>query len=96
MDETNLDIFIRVECFDTVCRICLQDLKQKKVFNINRNLFENIEEASSGKETLIIKDIISRCASIEVSKFLLLIKDINRRPLLSISKTKLCSTFDTR
>lgn len=71
MDETDTDVVISVDCFNTICRICLRDLKQTKAVNINSCLYENIEEVSPEKGALIIKDILSRCTTIEVSKELL-------------------------
>lgn len=71
MEETNSVTIISVECFDTVCRICLLDLKQKKQININDYLYQNKEKNLPEKEELIIKEILSRYASIKVIKHLL-------------------------
>lgn len=66
-NETNAETVISVDCNDYVCRTCLSDLRGVKVFSIDGYLVESYERASEG-ETLAIKDILSRCTSIEVSR----------------------------
>lgn len=67
MDKTNIESIISVDSFDSVCRLCLRGLEDCKVFNVDDCLFANHEEAT---EELVIKDILSRCAFIEVSRII--------------------------
>lgn len=63
MDEIKTETVVNIDCFDSICRVCLDDVKEKKVFNINGHVIETSTES----EVLVIREILSRCTSVEVS-----------------------------
>lgn len=68
MDKTNLEITLTVDCFDTICRTCLGDLKETIVFNINDVLIRKEESEAQSTETLEVSEVLTKCTSIKVSK----------------------------
>lgn len=67
MDNTNLEMIITVDRFNSICRTCLRDLKAV-AFNINGFLFPQQEDGSEEAKKLAIFEVFSKYTSIKVSK----------------------------
>lgn len=65
MEETDSKNILSIAFFNSICRICLNDVKDSEIININDYL-RRTQEITIG-ESLMISEILSRCTSIEVS-----------------------------
>lgn len=67
MDKTNPETVITAEYFNSICRICMDNVQEANAYNINCNLKEIHEMITESEEALTIRDVFCSCTSIKVS-----------------------------